>query len=44
LGNTRVTKMRVVGLGALRRGEALEDEKYRRGKHFRVQIVARCGE
>jgi len=28
----------------LRRGEALEDEKYRRGKHFKVQIVARCGE
>jgi hypothetical protein len=44
MGNTGVTKMSVVGRGALRRGEALGDEKYRRGKDSRVQGGAGGGE
>jgi hypothetical protein len=39
LGNTGVTKTGVVERGALRRGEAIEDQKYRRGKHFMMQVA-----
>jgi hypothetical protein len=40
VGNTGVTKIGVVGCGALRRDEAREDQKYRRDKHFRVRSGA----
>jgi hypothetical protein len=44
LGNTGVTKIGVVGRGTLRRDEAREYQKYRRGKDFRMKGVAGSGE
>ena len=44
VGNTGVTKIDVVGRGALRRDEAREDQKYRRGKQSWVQGGAGRGE